>query len=250
MNRAISIETSRKLRELIAQEVDFLISGSYTYKTLVITALAIRATRLNAALLNLIDSGFGEEGMALARVLVEVVTNCGYLMVTSEKEFNAFVAFPVAMLGKHHRAYLAHWQDQTNFSSEFNELIETAASEAIPISGRSTKDSSWTSESVYKRAITADNAFQGGIFGELATMAYAEAHDYVHGNFSSIVSIMGLLQKEDSEPEDEQIGDESLLYAAALSLIGCARSLNQHFQLNFKYEIQKIITGFADGSTK
>lgn len=246
MKGDIFVQTSDKLRELIARQIHSLITQPHTFKTLVIAALALRGVRLNGALLTLACSGFRDEATALARILTEVVINCGYLLVAGEQEFKAFVAFPVTMLGKHHRAYLAHSHDQTNFNDEFNQLVATAAEEAIQVSGRSTKDSSWTSESVYKRSLAADAVFQDGLFALLAITVYAEGHDFVHGNFSSIVSLMDNLRGADQEHKEGNTEEQPLLHAAALSLLACALSLNKHFRLNFGDELQSITVALAN----
>lgn len=241
------IGTSRELQSILSRQVRFLPTRSHSYRTLVIAALAVRASRLNKALFVLTASSLREEANALLRILIEVVVNGAYLMVSGEKEFNAFVAFSVVALGKSHRAYVAHSEIQSTFTEDFNQLVATNAAEAELISGRTPKDSSWTSESVYKRAVAADAIFQHGIFGDLAATAYAGAHDYVHGNFPAIVDTISALQGELLTPAVVEVDKNAMLSAATMALLGYALSLDAHFQTGCTEELQRIILSFAKG---
>ena len=244
------IGTSRELQNIISRQLSFLTTRSHSYKTLVIAALGIRASRLCKALFILTTSSLREEANALLRILIEVVVNGAYLMVTGEKEFNAFVAFPVVALGKSHRAYVAHEKVHSTFTEDFNQLVASNSAEAELMSGRTPKDSSWTSESVYKRAVAADAIFQHDIFADLAATAYAGAHDYVHGNFPGVLEIISGLQGEVLKPENVQIDESAMHSAAAMALLGYALSLDAHFQTGCTEELQRIILSFAKGETQ
>jgi hypothetical protein len=242
--------TSRELRQIIARQLRHLMERPRSYRTLVIAALGIRASRLNKALFILTASSLREEANALLRILIEVVVNGAYLMVSSEKEFNAFVAFPVVALGKHHRAYLAHTNVQSTFTEDFNQLVAANAAEAELMSGRTPKDSSWTTESVYKRAVAADAVFKHGILPDLAATAYAGAHDYIHGNFPAVLDSLSALQGEMPAPEDIQTDENAMLSAATMALLGYAPSLEAHFQMGCKQDLQHIVLSFAKAETQ
>lgn len=242
------IGTSRELQNIISRQLHFLTTRPHLYKTLVIAALGVRASRLNNAIFALTTSPLREEANALLRILIEVVVNGAYLMVSGEKEFNAFVAFPVVALGKSHRAYVAYSGVESAFTEDFNQLVATNAAEAELMSGRTPKDSSWTSESVYKRAVAADAIFQNHIFSDLAATAYAGAHDYIHGNYPALIDIISGLQGEmPLTPKDVRIDENAMLSAATMALLGYALSLDAHFQTSCTEELQRITLSFAKG---
>lgn len=240
------IDTSGALRSLILRQVHLIRKRPCTPKTLVILALGLRATRLNEALIILSHSGFRDEAAALLRIVIEVVVNGAYLMVTGEKEFMAFTAHPVVLMGKHHLAYLEHSGGQNPFTKELNELVATGAAEAAAISGRTAKDSSWTSESVYKRAAIVDKVFNNTDFSLLAETSYVDGHAFIHGNFHSIVDIIGELEGEDLSKEEIHPHQLTTLRHAPLALLGYALAVDQHFKTCFHAELGQIILRYAN----
>jgi hypothetical protein len=240
-------ETSRELRVLILRQIRYMATRPCSHKTWVILALASRATQLSEALFILDHSGLRDEAAALLRILIEVVINGAYLMVTGEKEFNAFVAHPVVLMGKHHLAYVESSNHQNSFTEGFNQLVATSAADAALRSGRTPKDSSWTSESVLKRAAIADAVFKHVLFCDLATTSYVDGHDFIHGNFPALVGIIADLQGETLSTKEVQTDRNAMLHGATSSLLGYALSLDQHFQMDFHTELQRIILNFAKG---
>jgi len=240
-------ETSRELRVLILRQLQYMAMRPCSHKTLVILALGSRAIRLNEALFILDHSGLHDEAAALLRILIEVVVNGAYLMVTGEKEFNAFVAHPIVSMGKHHLAYIKLSNHQNSFTEGFNQVVATSAAEAALRSGRTPKDSSWTSESVFKRAAVADAVFKHSLFCDLATTSYVDGHDFIHGNYPALVSIIADLQGETLSTKEVPTGQDAMLHGATSSLLGYALSLDQHFQMDFHAELQRIILSFASG---
>jgi hypothetical protein len=246
MFEVVLTQISESLRSLILRQVQLIRKRPCTHKTVVILALCSRATRLNEALIILSHSGFRDEAAALLRVLIEVVVNGAYLMVTEDKEFNAFVAHPMVMLGKHHRSYLAQWGDQTSFTEDFNELVASGAAEAAAISNRTEKDSSWTSEGVRKRADLADSQFKHSDFSYLATTAYVEGNNFIHGNFSSLIEIIGEFQGETPSREEIRVHEDSKLSGATWALWDYAMALDQHFTTNLSMELKQILSSFPN----
>ena len=190
-------------------------------------------------------SGLPDEATALSRILIEVVINGAYLMVTGAKEFDAFIAHPIVLMGKHHLAYISSSENQNSFTEEFNELLATSAEEAVRHSGRTSKDSSWTSESVSKRAIAADAVFKHGLFCDLAITSYVDGHDFIHGNFPSLLDIIAALRGETLPTIEVQTVPDTMLYGATTSLLAYALSLNQHFKLDIDGELRRIASSFA-----
>ena len=198
----------------------------------------------------LTSRGFLYEASALSRTLIEIVINGAYLMVTGEVEFNAYVAHPVVLLGKHHKAYLNYQEGEASFTGEFNEMVATSAAQAALISGRTSKDSSWTSESVTLRADRADSVFKHGLFCDLARTVYVDGHDFIHGNFPAILDCVNEFQG-DLLPRSELMDRYNSIHRGATSaLLGYALSLNHYFasvfQSEFHLELLNIIKDFAN----
>jgi hypothetical protein len=171
------IESARELQNIISRQLRFLTTRPHSYKTLIIAALGVRAGRLNNALFVLTTSSLREEANALLRILIVVMVNGAYLMVSGKKGVPHICGVSNSGIGQEPSCL------RGAFTEDLNQLVATNALEAELMSGRTPKDSSWKSQSVQKRALAADAIFQHGIFGDLAATAYAGAHDYVHGNF-------------------------------------------------------------------